>query len=55
MRNRKQIAAGMAAVLVSSMLSGTAAMAANAIKIDMTDYNDEAWAGIAMEIGRAHV
>lgn len=48
MRNRKQIAAGMAAVLVSSMLSGTAAMAANAIKIDMTDYNDEAWAGIAM-------
>ena len=49
MRNRKQLAAAMTAVLAaSSLLSGVTAMAADSIRIDMTDNNDEAWANIAM-------
>ena len=48
MRNRKQLAVTMTAVLASSLLSGVTAMAADSIRIDMTDNNDAAWANIAM-------
>ncbi len=48
MRKRKQLAAAMAALLAVSVPSGFTAMAADAIRIDMTDNNDAAWANIAM-------
>ena len=48
MRNRKQLAVGMAAVLSASVLSSAAVLGAEAIRIDMTDNNDAAWADIAM-------
>ena len=48
MRGRKSLAAGMAIMLAAGVFSSSAAMAGNAISIDMTDNNDAAWAGIAM-------
>jgi len=48
MRRKSRLAVSMAAILTASVFSQTNVMAGNAISVDMTDYNDYAWADIAM-------